>query len=483
VTEQERLVAGRYRLGERLGAGAMGIVWRAHDERLRRSVAVKQLLLQAGLTDEQAEGARQRAFREARIAARLHHANVVIVFDVAEDDGQPWLIMEYVPSSSLATALLPGPLTPDRVAGIGAQAAAGLAAAHAVGVVHRDVKPGNVLLGDDGVVKIADFGISRAVDDVRLTATGLLTGTPAYLAPEMAKGDNPAPPSDVFALGATLYAAVEGIPPFGLNENPLALLYAVAGGRVTPPSNAGRLTGPLMELLRPDPADRPTMREAQAALAAIAPGRIEPVDAAHAWTTPALPPVPDQATRVPPPGPADLAATGLLPVGPPARRRHRAQLALVIAVVVLAVGVALVLVDTAGSGGGVAGPAPTVRPSTTAPAVAPVVNSPPTFAAMSATVSAYYALLPGDVTAAYRMLSTRYRVAHPLAEVRGFYAGIRSVGVSGFTPVGANSVRAVVTFVTNGGVTTHEPYRFTVVRRHGTLLIDSALPVARTAGM
>ena len=135
-------------------------------------------------------------------------------------------------------------MPPYLVASIGAQAAAGLAAAHAVGVVHRDVKPGNVLLGDDGVVKIADFGISRAVDDVVLTATGLVTGTPAYLAPEMAKGEQPGTASDVFALGATLYAAVEGTPPFGLNDNPLALLHTVAAGRIVPPTNAGPLTAP-----------------------------------------------------------------------------------------------------------------------------------------------------------------------------------------------------------------------------------------------
>jgi len=262
VTDHDRLIAGRYRLGEQIGVGAMGIVWRARDERLRRTVAVKQLLLQPGLDERQAAEARARAMREARIAARLQHQNVVIVYDVVEDGGAPWLIMEYVPSRSLAMVMREsGPLPPYQVADIGAQAAAGLAAAHANGVIHRDVKPGNVLLGDDGTVKITDFGISRAVDDAVLTATGLITGTPAYLAPELAKGGEPAPSSDVFALGSTLYAAVQGAPPFGFNENPLALLYIVANGTVSPPPNGGPLTPVLMRLLGTDPHDRPTMRQ------------------------------------------------------------------------------------------------------------------------------------------------------------------------------------------------------------------------------
>jgi hypothetical protein len=479
VTEQHRLVAGRYRLGERVGSGAMGIVWRARDERLRRIVAVKQLLLQPGLDEERAEEARQRAMREARIAARLQHANVVIVYDVAEDDGQPWLIMEYVPSRSLATALRDGPMAPYQVAGIGAQAANGLAAAHAVGVVHRDVKPGNVLLGDDGVVKIADFGISRAVDDVVLTATGLLTGTPAYLAPEMAKGETPAPPSDVFALGATLYAAVEGMPPFGLNDNPLALLHMVAAGKIRPPTNAGPLTPALRNLLRVDPADRPTMREAQTELAALAAQRTVPTgtpvaDPHLAWTKPVVEPVRQPTMRVPTPAPAARTQ-----VAPPPRRKP-VRLALALTLVVVAVGVTLVVLNRGTTRSAAHHPAvPPIAVTTTQPAaVAPAeVDHTLTFAAMSGLVSRYYNLLPADVDDAYRLLSATYRLAHPLVAVRAFYAGIRLVTASNFQPVGPDMVRAVVTFVTRRGVTTHEPYRFTIVRRHGDLIIDNAVQV------
>ena len=156
---------------------------------------------------------------------------------------------------------------------MGRQVADGLAAAHAAGVVHRDVKPGNVLIADDGRVKLTDFGVSRAVDDVQLTRTGLIAGTPAFMSPEVARGQDPTPASDVFALGATLYAAVEGQPPFGLDDNAYALLHKVATGVVDPPQRAGPLTALLMRLLAADPDDRPTAAQARDALGGIAEGR------------------------------------------------------------------------------------------------------------------------------------------------------------------------------------------------------------------
>jgi serine/threonine protein kinase len=258
-SEEPRLVGGRYRLDRRIGSGAMGVVWQAYDERLRRAVAVKQLRLEPGLDPTEADEARQRAMREGRIAARLHHPNAVSVFDVVDEDDAPWLVMEYVPSRSLAQEMSQRKmLPPEEVGRIGAQVAHALVAAHAAGIVHRDIKPANILLGEDGTVKITDFGISRAQGDVSVTKTGLIAGTPAYLAPEVAYGRDPAAPSDVFSLGSTLYAAVEGMPPFGLSENTLGLLHAVAAGRITPPRRAGILTDALVHLLNADPAARPT---------------------------------------------------------------------------------------------------------------------------------------------------------------------------------------------------------------------------------
>ncbi|TVT27206.1 serine/threonine protein kinase [Amycolatopsis rhizosphaerae] len=268
--DKGRLIAGRYRLQRRIGGGAMGVVWLAKDELLDRTVAVKQLLLSPNLSKEDAEHARKRSSREARIAARLQHRHAITVFDVADDDGLPVLIMEYLPSRSLSEVQTDrGALPPAEVARIGAQAAHALAAAHDAGIVHRDVKPGNILLGDDGTAKITDFGISKATDDGTLTGSGSFAGTPAYLSPEAARGEKPSPASDVFSLGATLYTIVEGRFPYGETENQMAMLYAAAAGRFNPPQKAGPLTEPLNRMMRLDPAERPTMAEVAAELEEI----------------------------------------------------------------------------------------------------------------------------------------------------------------------------------------------------------------------
>ena len=276
MSDEGRLVAGRYRIDGRIGTGAMGAVWQAHDEILGRTVAIKQLLLHSHLDEHDAEDARQRTMREGRIAARLHHPNAISVFDVVTDDnGQPCLIMEYLNSTSLAAVLQERrTLPPTEVARIGAQVAAALREAHAVGIVHRDIKPGNILLGANGVVKITDFGISRAKDDVTVTKTGMIAGTPAYLAPEVAIGGDPGPESDVFSLGSTLYAACEGQPPFGLSENTLSLLHAVAAGQINPPRQSGPLASVLAVLLHPDTEHRPTAEECEELLAAVARGEL-----------------------------------------------------------------------------------------------------------------------------------------------------------------------------------------------------------------
>src|SRR6478672_595172 len=189
VDEQPDLIAARYRLMNRIGAGGMGHVWLAWDERLNRAVALKQLHSPVGLPEAEARVAQDRAMREARITARLHHPNAVPVFDVVDHEGQPCLVMQYLPSRSLQAVLTErGPLPAREVARIGSERAADLAAAHRADTVHRDVKPGNVLLADDGTARITDFGISHALGDASLTSTGMVTGTPAYLAPEVARG-------------------------------------------------------------------------------------------------------------------------------------------------------------------------------------------------------------------------------------------------------------------------------------------------------
>ena len=267
MSENDTVLVGRYRLLQQIGAGGMGVVWRAYDERLGRDVAVKRLHTRAGLDPEEAEVWSHRAMREARITARLHHPHAVPVFDVVEHDGRPCLVMQYFPSRSLAELLAEhGRMPVPEVARLGAEVASALAAAHRAGIVHRDVKPANVLIAPDGTARITDFGIAHAMGDVSLTTTGMVTGTPAYLAPEVAKGGDASPASDVFSLGSTLYAALEGRPPFGTSENAMALLHLVASGDVVPPQSAGPLGPVLLRMLAVDPASRPSMDEVAEAL-------------------------------------------------------------------------------------------------------------------------------------------------------------------------------------------------------------------------
>jgi serine/threonine protein kinase len=248
----------------------MGAVWEAWDERLQRPVALKLLHRESSLDEVGADLANQRAMREARITARLHHRYAVPVFDVIEHDGQVCLVMPFLPSMTLAAVLREaGALSVSEAVQVGAQIASALAAAHRAGIVHRDVKPGNILITEDGAALISDFGIAHALGDVTLTTTGLIHGTPAYLAPEVARGGEATYASDVFSFGATLYASLEGNPPFGEDQNSIVLLHRVAAGRFDPPQHAGELTPLIVRMLASEPNDRPTMAEVSQALSAM----------------------------------------------------------------------------------------------------------------------------------------------------------------------------------------------------------------------
>ncbi|WP_030318544.1 serine/threonine-protein kinase [Streptomyces flavochromogenes] len=256
------LLAGRYRLGESIGRGGMGKVWRAHDEVLHRVVAVKELTAGRFVAEADRLVLHARTQKEARAAARITHPGVVTVHDVLEHDDRPWIVMQYVDGPSLADAAKEkGTIDPHEAARIGLHVLGALRAAHAAGVLHRDVKPGNVLLARDGSVLITDFGIAAIEGDATITRTGELVGSIDYLAPERVRGGDPGPASDLWSLGATLYTAVEGASPFR-RTSPISTMQAVVAEEPPYPEKAGPLAPVIVALLRKDPAQRPLADEA-----------------------------------------------------------------------------------------------------------------------------------------------------------------------------------------------------------------------------
>src|ERR687890_322728 len=262
------VVADRYRLVAPLGQGGMGRVRRATDVVLHRDVAIKELVPPPGLTPDERQEMRERSLREARAIARLNNINVVRVFDVLRTDADPWIVMEYVPSRSLQDTLASdGPFPPVRAAEIGLGVLNALRAAHRAGVVHRDVKPHNVLIGADGRVVLTDFGLATFVDDDAVTGPGLVVGSPQYVSPERARDGTSTVESDLWSFGATIYAAVEGRSPYA-RESAMATLLALATEEPDPPALAGPLEPVLTGLLRQDPQARLTAAEVETKLRA-----------------------------------------------------------------------------------------------------------------------------------------------------------------------------------------------------------------------
>lgn len=461
---QGRLIAGRYRLIERIGSGAMGVVWRAEDEVLDRTVAVKELLIQAGHNREETDRARQRALREGRIAARLQHPHAIAVFDVADDGGRPVLIMEYLPSRSLADVLAKrGRLPREEVARIGIQVSAALVAAHAAGIVHRDIKPGNILIGPDGTVKLTDFGISRAAGDVTVTATGMFAGTPAYLSPEVARGHEPGPASDVFSLGSTLYAAVEGTPPFGTNDNAIALLHAVSTGQVAPPKKAGALTVPLMRMLADDPAARPTMKAVHEELSSL---DAQPIRTASAVAAPTLVATRSELPAATRRGLPFGTRTDLSADRQEERRSRRPWVYGALALLLLA-GVIALIASLGGPDGGTPSAAET-SPSSAAPATTTLAAAPD----FAGAVGRYYGLMPGGTDEGWELLGPGLR-AQGKESYERFWKSIKAVTVISAPQAQGTTVTVGVEFVVDGGDVYREVHRLGMVVRDGAALIDT----------
>ncbi|MEU3730147.1 serine/threonine-protein kinase [Streptomyces sp. NPDC033538] len=294
-----RLLAGRYRLGDVLGRGGMGTVWRAEDETLGRTVAVKELRFPGNIDEEEKRRLITRTLREAKAIARIRNNSAVTVFDVVEEDDRPWIVMELVEGKSLAEAIREdGLLKPKRAAEVGLAVLDVLRSAHREGILHRDVKPSNVLIAEDGRVVLTDFGIAQVEGDPSITSTGMLVGAPSYISPERARGHKPGPAADLWSLGGLLYAAVEGSPPYD-KGSAIATLTAVMTENLEEPKNAGPLRDVIFGLLNKDPAQRLDDAGARAMLNKVihAPDSADETEPADATKVVPLPAQPDERTR------------------------------------------------------------------------------------------------------------------------------------------------------------------------------------------
>jgi eukaryotic-like serine/threonine-protein kinase len=483
ATKAPETIAGRYHVERPIGRGGMGTVWLCRDDRLERDVAVKQIGALPGETAPDLA----RAMREARSSAALNHPHVVSIYDVVEEDDHIWLVMEYVASRTLAQVIAEdGPLSPEATVAIGAQIAEALAAVHGAGTIHRDIKPANILVTDQGVAKISDFGIARVHDQGRLTRSGLVIGTPTYFSPELARGEKPTPAADVWALGATLYTAVEGHPPYEAQPNALALLATIASSPPPPARAAGFLTEPIGRMLDPDPRSRWSIAHAA--------GVLERLQERYAGktlddpttellvpraTAPAVPPAAPSSTPESAPAP-DADAADATPT--PAESRRRRPGALVVAglagllAVAAVIGFLLLQGDPAGQSSA-QGPGGTPRttnhstpggrsPSTSAsdPTTAPSTPSTPSStpphpgpvagASAAQFVRSYYASLPADTRTAWAALSPGFRAKiGGYGSYRGFWSTIASVSVGRTASSGTSSVDVSLTYTgTDGGV-------------------------------
>ncbi|MCS0600158.1 protein kinase [Streptomyces sp. LP11] len=291
---ERRLLAGRYRLGDVLGRGGMGTVWRAEDETLGRTVAVKELRFPTNIDEEEKRRLITRTLREAKAIARIRNNSAVTVFDVVDEDDRPWIVMELVEGKSLAEVIREdGLLEPKRAAEVGLAVLDVLRSAHREGILHRDVKPSNVLIAEDGRVVLTDFGIAQVEGDPSITSTGMLVGAPSYISPERARGHKPGPAADLWSLGGLLYAAVEGAPPYD-RGSAIATLTAVMTEQLEEPKNAGPLRDVIYGLLTKDPAQRLDDAGARRMLNAVihAPER-EALDATRVVPLPAQPGPPE----------------------------------------------------------------------------------------------------------------------------------------------------------------------------------------------
>jgi serine/threonine protein kinase len=388
------VIAGRYSLDREIGRGGTGAVWLGRDEVLGRPVALKRIGLLPGADRTDLT----RAEREAKVSARLHHPHVVSIFDAVVDSDSWWLVMEYVDGVDLGRLVRDrGPLSPDEAAPLLAQAAGALAAAHAAGIVHRDVKPSNIMVDRAGQVKLTDFGIARIATDPALTQTGMVTGSPAYLAPEVAAGARGDEASDVWSLGATMFHVLDGRPPYDLGDNVIGGMYRIVHEEPPRPARAGWM-GPLLEatMVR-DPSRRWSMQQVHAYLDSGA----TPPSADDATATQVLTPVP---TAPPPPPTAPEPAPQAPPVGSGRRTPYGLWLLAMALALVLAVAGYLALTHRGSGSDGTAKNSPNKGSSS-----APAKTSKPTEKGMESFIRDYVSTVSVDPSKSWLMLTPKFQ--------------------------------------------------------------------------
>jgi len=422
------VIVGRYSLGREIGRGGSGTVNLAHDEVLGRTVAIKRIGMLPGADDADM----QRAEREARLAASLNHPHVVAVFDLVEEDGCHWLVMEYVEGQTLSQLVAErGPLDTTAAAALLAQTADALSDAHDGGIVHRDVKPSNILVSD-GVAKLSDFGIARSANDASLTQTGLVTGSPAYLAPEVASGSSATSASDVWSLGATLFHAVSGRPPYDVGSNLIGALYKIVHEEPPTLPVGHPMAGLLGVMLVRDPQERWPMRRVRDELRRLADGQQSQVPARPVAATP----------RPDPTGVLPAVRTTPLPSAAHGAERHHRRWGLLVSAAVLAV-VAVVSADyLAGRGtpeaasqtpgtSETAAPSETSDPSATATNEVQPATAKDTKAQMDAFMTRYLATVTSDPEAAFDQLTPEFQTLSGGYEgYLGFWGTVRSASLA-----------------------------------------------------
>ncbi len=476
------MIAGRYTRGREIGRGGMGAVWLGRDDVLGRDVALKRIGMVPGASTPDLE----RAEREARLAARLNHPHVVAVYDLVDEGEDHWLVMEYVDGVTLGGLIArDGALAPDEAAVLLRQAADALAAAHGVGIVHRDVKPSNMLVTPRGEVKLSDFGIARAEADASLTQTGLVTGSPAYLAPEVASGATATEASDVWSLGASLFHALSGHPPYDTSENLMGALYRIVHEDPPRLADAGWLAPVLEHTMTREPADRWSMAQVRDFLdqgrdVAVHPEPVGPVDA---HTTQVLDATPEKPMAVPPivadPALVVPPAPSLAPTPVSGRRRQRPVWPWVAAVVALvAVAVIAFAVLTSGNGNGKkntgAGDPTSSGPTSPSSQSSGSTTNAGQAAAMRGFITSYFSTVTSDDHASFDMLTPAFQAqSKGYGGYHGFWKTIASATPSNIVAdPAALTVSYDIAYVKADGTQSTDHRTLRLVKSGTSYLID-----------